>query len=70
MTELSAVVDLVRDLAQELAVNMEHYEDDETKWFPESLQALNKAAVLLREEGVELPKPVTFVLRRRPAELS
>lgn len=65
MPERYGDTDLVVTLATELAIALEHYEDDASKWFPEALEAIDRAADLLKRNGLETPTPIRFVLERR-----
>jgi hypothetical protein len=64
MTNTDQETKLVTALATELAVSMEHFEDDETRWFPESIEILKEARTYLAQHNCELPNPVRLVLER------
>lgn len=55
---------LVRELATEMAVLVEHYDQHTAAWFPESVIAIRKAADELLAAKQLLPEPVYYVLAR------
>lgn len=55
---------LIRALAEELAITLEIYEDVPGAWMPESLELLQRSVAYLTQAGVELPDPVVKVLQR------
>ncbi len=58
---------LVRELTTELAIALEHYEDDPTRWQPEAVAAVRAGAGALRAGGRPLPVPIYLVLARADA---
>lgn len=57
-------IQLVKALAEELAVVLELSEDIPDAWMPESIQLLQESVTFLLQEGVEVPDPVVKVLQR------
>ncbi len=60
---------LVRELAIEMAVIVEHYDQDTAAWFPQTIVAIRKAADELQAAGQMLPEPVYFTLARAKRRL-
>lgn len=60
-------LDLIHELATELAIALEHYEDDATRWQPEAVAAVRAGADTLKAGGRALPIPVYLVIARADA---
>lgn len=60
-------LDLIRTLATELAIALEHYEDDPTRWQPEAVAAVRVGADALKAGRRSLPVPIYLVLARADA---
>ena len=56
---------LIEELAIELAVTLELWEDEPGAWMPESLELLDKAVAHLTQAGRDIPEPVLYIQRRR-----
>lgn len=66
MTDQSNLA-LIRELTTELAIALEHYDDDATRWQPEAVAAVRAAAHFLKTGGRPLPAPVYLVVTRADA---
>ncbi|CAN1547319.1 hypothetical protein MCEMIH16_02016 [Caulobacteraceae bacterium] len=58
---------LIRELSTELAIALEHYEDDPARWQPEAVAAVRAGADTLKAGGRPLPVPIYLVLARADA---
>lgn len=58
---------LIRELATELAIALEHYEDDPTRWQPEAVVAVRAGADVLKAASRALPASIYLVLLRADA---
>lgn len=56
---------LIEELAIELAVTLELWEDEPGAWMPESLELLDKTVAYLTQKGRPIPDPVAYIQRRR-----
>ena len=56
---------LIEELAIELAVTLELWEDEPDAWMPESLELIDKAVAYLTQMDIPIPEPVAYIQRRR-----
>lgn len=59
----------MRELAIEISILIEHFDQDTAAWFPESVMAVRKAADAMTAAKQMLPEPVYFVLARAKRRL-
>ena len=56
---------LIEELAIELAVVLELWEDEPGAWMPESLDLIDQAVAYLTLAGRPIPEPIAYIQRRR-----